>query len=123
MFSQRLKELRGNKGISQKELSSVLFVSQQTVAKWETDKTTPNPDMLVKISNYFNITTDYLLNYENEQKKVRSSEDERTLELLAEYPEVGTIVDIMAKLPLSAQKELAEYAKFRADQLEKEHQK
>lgn len=65
MFSCRLKELRNNKNISQKELATVMFVSQQTIAKWETDKATPNPDTLLRLANFFNITVDFLIGRTN----------------------------------------------------------
>ena len=61
MFSNRLKALRNKKGLSQTELAKLLFVSQQTVAKWETDKSTPNPETILKISNILDVSTDYLL--------------------------------------------------------------
>lgn len=61
MFSERLRELRNEKGISQKELAIALFVSQQTVAKWETDRSTPNPDMISQIAQYFDVSSDYLI--------------------------------------------------------------
>lgn len=60
-FCDRLKCARNNKGISQKKLAEYLFVSQQTVAKWETDKATPNPETIAKISETLNVSTDYLL--------------------------------------------------------------
>ena len=41
-FTERLKALRLEKNISQMKLSKELYVSQQTIAKWETDKSTPN---------------------------------------------------------------------------------
>ncbi len=61
MFSKRLKLLRKQTKISQKELADYLFISQQAVAKWEKEKSTPDPDMLNKIADYFNVSTDYLL--------------------------------------------------------------
>ena len=60
-FCDRLKCARNNKGISQKKLAEYLFVSQQTVAKWETDKATPTPETITKISETLNVSTDYLL--------------------------------------------------------------
>ena len=47
--------------MSQKELAEHLFVSQQSVAKWETDKSTPNPDMIARIAELFGVSSDYLL--------------------------------------------------------------
>jgi transcriptional regulator with XRE-family HTH domain len=61
MFQKRLQEIRTNHKISQKELAQSLQVSQQTIAKWENGKATPNPNMIAKIANYFNISSDYLL--------------------------------------------------------------
>lgn len=61
MFCNRLKDLREEAKISQSYLAKQLYVSQQTVAKWELNKTTPNPDMLIKIADYFDVTVDYLI--------------------------------------------------------------
>lgn len=61
MLSNRLKELRASKQISQAELSNILGVTQQAVGKWERDKTTPDYDTLKKISSYFGVSTDYLI--------------------------------------------------------------
>lgn len=64
MFNESLKEIRTQSGMSQKALAEKLFVSQQTVAKWETGKATPNPDMVVKLAEIFHVTTDELLGNE-----------------------------------------------------------
>lgn len=66
MFSENLKVLRNKANMSQKALADLLFVSQQTVAKWETNRATPNPDTVVKLADIFDVTTDYLLGKENE---------------------------------------------------------
>lgn len=60
-FCECLKKAREKQGISQKKLAEYLFVSQQTVAKWETDKSTPNPETITKISEILNVSFDYLL--------------------------------------------------------------
>ena len=61
MLPNRLKELRTNAKMSQKELAKKLFMSQQAVAKWETGAATPNPETLVKIAEIFGVTVDLLL--------------------------------------------------------------
>lgn len=66
MFSERLKKLRNEKRLSQKELAKELNMSQQTIAKWENNQSTPNPEMIVKIANFFDVSTDYLLGRTNE---------------------------------------------------------
>jgi transcriptional regulator with XRE-family HTH domain len=61
MLSKRIKNLREKSGLSQQKLADMLGVTQQAVAKWEGDKAEPDTSMLVKISNIFNVSLDYLL--------------------------------------------------------------
>lgn len=60
MLQDRLKELRTQKGISQKTLGEILNMSQQAIAKWEIGTATPDPLMLNRIADYFNVSVDYL---------------------------------------------------------------
>ena len=60
MFAQRLKELRKLNGLSQATLSSLLGVTQQAVGKWETGRSTPDPQTLARVAAYFKVSTDYL---------------------------------------------------------------
>ncbi len=61
MFKERLKELREGKGLSQKALANILSVSQGTIGNWESGIREPNFDMVQKLADYFQVTTDYLL--------------------------------------------------------------
>lgn len=65
MFSSQLKESRKAKGMSQAELSILLGVTQQAVGKWETGRSTPDPQMLVRIAEALETTTDKLLGLHN----------------------------------------------------------
>ena len=67
-FYERLKELRNEKKLSQKALSELIFVSQQTVAKWEKNNSTPNPDALIKICQVLDCSSDYLLGISETKK-------------------------------------------------------
>ena len=60
MFGEILKELRTKAGVSQKKLSEGLHVSQQTVGSWEVNRTTPSPDVMRRIADYFNVSIDHL---------------------------------------------------------------
>ena len=78
MFGEKLKALREDAGLYQKELGDVLNVTSQTVSGWEINRTTPDYDMLKKIANYFGVSIDYLLgnisnknNVEEEMKILR----------------------------------------------------
>lgn len=49
-ISKNIKQLRIQKGMTQDELAEVLFVTRQTVSNYETGKSRPDIDMLIKIS-------------------------------------------------------------------------
>ncbi len=59
---QKLKELRKSANLKQQELAEILNLDASSISKYETGKATPSPDILLKIANYFHVTTDYLLN-------------------------------------------------------------
>lgn len=61
MFSKQLKKYRKIYEVTQAKFANEIGVSQQAVAKWETDKATPDPYMLERISKFFNISVDTLL--------------------------------------------------------------
>ena len=61
MLSKRICELRISFGWTQVQLAQKLGVTKQTVSNWENDNIQPSIEMLIKLSNVFNISTDYLL--------------------------------------------------------------
>ena len=61
MLTTRLKEVRASLKYSQKYVAEQLYISQQAYAKYETGTATPNPEMLLKIAELFNVSVDYLL--------------------------------------------------------------
>lgn len=61
MFGNVLKNLRVSKGLSQEELSNKFGVSTSTIGMYETNKREPNFDLLKEFANFFNVSTDYLL--------------------------------------------------------------
>lgn len=62
----RIRELRINKKISQKELAKIFFIPPSTFNQYETGKRQPDYETLKKIADYFDVSTDYLLG-RNEQ--------------------------------------------------------
>jgi transcriptional regulator with XRE-family HTH domain len=75
IFSEKLQLIRKNKGFTQEELAEKLDVSRQAVAKWESGQAYPDISNLIRISNLFNVTVDYLVrdqecmaSYETEEK-------------------------------------------------------
>lgn len=60
-MESRIKQLRESRGLIQEILASELGITQQTMSKYERDVTTIKIDVLKKLAEYFNVTTDYLL--------------------------------------------------------------
>jgi len=64
-FSEILRELREEKGLSQKQLSNIVGISQSSVAKWELSKVEPSAGALITLANFFGITVGQLLGVES----------------------------------------------------------
>lgn len=60
-FSEKLLLLRKQKRLSQEQLAEMLDVSRQSVSKWESQQTLPEPSKLILISQIFNVSIDQLL--------------------------------------------------------------
>lgn len=64
IFSQRLKELRKDAGLSQVALAKELNLDKSTIAKYETAAISPSIEILVWFAKFFHVSTDYLLGLE-----------------------------------------------------------
>ena len=83
-FGKKLKELRQAAGLTQKQLAERLWLSKATVSYYEQSIRYPSPEILIKLSKVFHVSTDYLLGIE-EKKQVLdvtdlTDEDIRVLE-------------------------------------------
>ncbi len=61
-LSNRIYELRIQKGLSQKELGAILGVSNKAVSKWETGTAIPKTETLIKLAEFFGVSTEEFLN-------------------------------------------------------------
>ncbi|MCK5731850.1 MAG: helix-turn-helix transcriptional regulator [Tenericutes bacterium] len=69
MFHEKLRNLRKQKNMSQEELANQLDISRQSVSKWESGLSMPDLENVIKLSELFEVSLDYLL-------KDRKSESE-----------------------------------------------
>lgn len=67
-FGEKLQALRKAKGISQDQLAMQLNVSRQAISKWELGTSLPDVENVVEISRFFDISIDYLLKDELQDK-------------------------------------------------------
>ena len=99
----RFKELRIQHGYkSQQDLAKILFVNQTAISQWERGVTTPSPALLIKLSNMYNVSTDYLLG-----KSERGTSDKPV-----KIPVLG---DVAAGLPMMAVENIIDYEEISAE--------
>ena len=61
MYGERLRELRCEKGLTQKQLAEKLNISQKSLSKYERESLDLSTEMIVRICRYFQVSADYLL--------------------------------------------------------------
>ena len=64
-FNIRLKELRLEKGETQKDLANAIEVGRTTISEYESGKIVPKQEGLLRIANHFNVSVDYLTGVSN----------------------------------------------------------
>ena len=67
-FSKRLKSLRKDKRLTQKQLGELLFIDDTSISKYENEKAMPENELLQRIADFFGVSVDYLLGRTEEQK-------------------------------------------------------
>ena len=72
VFSERLKELRLKKGLTQTELGEKVGVKQNTFTNWENGKREPSFENLIKLADLLEVSLDWLFGREQMKVKKRS---------------------------------------------------
>jgi transcriptional regulator with XRE-family HTH domain len=93
-FGEMLKKLRKSNGLTQKELGGHLGLSKAVVSKYENGMGYPAFDILIRIADYFGVTTDYLLGTEKgktvDVSKLTESQIDVIHKLIAEFQKANT---------------------------------
>lgn len=77
-FSEKLQELRKQKGLTQEELAQFLYVSRTAVSKWESGRGYPNIESLKEIAKFFGVTVDQLLSGEEALNLAQEDQKQKT---------------------------------------------
>lgn len=78
IFSDKLIQLRKKSGMSQEELAEQMGVSRQSVSKWESMQSIPDLAKMVRLSELFGVSTDYLLKDEIEEIEITEPQEEKS---------------------------------------------
>lgn len=105
-FGKKLKKLRTDRGITQLELSEILDTAKSNISKYEADTIEPSISALRKLAEYFNVSTDYLLDitdtrepYSPAGRHVQTPENAPTLNYWISktgngYNEIAKLLDV-----------------------------
>ncbi len=64
-FSERLKELRTDKKLSQHKLADIIGVTQKAIDFWEKGQNEPKASYIIELAKFFGVSTDFILGLEN----------------------------------------------------------
>lgn len=100
MFGNRLKELRKAKGFTQKEIAQMLDLKERTYKSYENNERETDSQVLVKIANLFDVSIDFLLDFDVKavQKETFLDLSNKEVNLIRAYrnkPDMQKSVDIL----------------------------
>ena len=103
-FRTRLKQLRNEKKINQRELANFLKVAPSTISMYESGQREPNFEVLESLADFFNVDLNYLLGKSDKTTKLMIEDSQPTQGL--KIPVLGTVA---AGIPISAVEDILDY--------------
>ena len=98
---KQIKKYRNDLGLSQDALAEKVFVSRQTISNWENDKSYPDVNSLLLLSEVFGVSIDILIKGDvMEMKKQILVEDREKFEKLSKILSILFIATIISPIPL-----------------------
>ncbi len=100
-LGKQIKKYRNELALSQDALAEKIYVSRQTISNWENDKSYPDVNSLVLLSEVFNVSIDNLIKGDVEiMKKQVNEEDKREFEKLSQVFGILFLLAIISPIPL-----------------------
>jgi transcriptional regulator with XRE-family HTH domain len=99
---ERIKELRTKAGLTQSDLAKIVEMTYIQIGRYETKKANPSSDVLQKIAQALNTTTDYLMNGSTDEMANSQLKDKELLNLFKSVEQLGNDDKQMIKTFLDA---------------------
>jgi len=100
---KNLKTIREKLNITQVRLSVAIEVSQETISAYEAGKALPSAETLIKMANFLNTSTDYLLDLTDNSLPVKD----------IKHNDYDELISIYKRLDKDAKEDIVKYAKIR----------
>ena len=98
LFSERLRELRQNKGLSQSQLADALNISKSAISMYELGKREPDLETLEGIADFFNVDINYLIGKEDGSMYYLDPEAAEIAQEVQQRPELKILFDATRKV-------------------------
>lgn len=108
----RLKFLREEKGLFQSDIAKILGISIAAVGFYENEKRDMSPDTIIKLAEYFGVTTDYLLGKSDVRNPAQQIDD------ILNEAMIGMSKQEYDKLTETQKKQIRDFAIFVKNQSE-----
>ena len=66
-WNERIRGLREDKDLTQEEMGKIVKETQKQISNWETGRNEPPYDILIRYTNYFKVSADYILGLTNKK--------------------------------------------------------
>ena len=110
MFNLRLKQLREDAGYSQYSFAAAFGTKQSTVGGWESGAREPKIETLIKLANFFNVSTDYLLGKDNNVPTISIPKKEAPLPVPMLGKDAQKLLDMYDEMGKESKEQLMLYA-------------
>ncbi|MCR6116612.1 helix-turn-helix transcriptional regulator [Salipaludibacillus agaradhaerens] len=120
MLKDKLVQLRKRKKKTQQDIADIIGVTRPAYTAYEKGNRTPDYDIIKKLADYFDVTTDYLLG-RSDHPELTAEDDEKSFDyykskIAKEFPDIDLMFKDMESLSAEDMKEVYEYIKFKMSQ-------
>lgn len=99
---EQIRAYRSSLGLSQEELAAAVYVTRQTVSNWETGKSYPDIQSLLRLSALYGVSLDQLIKGDAERMKEKINDDEiRAFNRLSNVFALMMVLSLLAWAPLA----------------------
>jgi transcriptional regulator with XRE-family HTH domain len=122
-FGSRLKELRLEKKLTQKELGERLKLSESAIGMYERGERLPPIDLIKKIASFFDVTRSYIIGDTNDRSSSSFAEIDEDLKVLMEDPDFMVAYKEYPGSPEEAKEDLIGFLKLIKERDERKKKK
>jgi len=119
VFGRRLKILRDRTGLNQDSIAKEIGISRSRYSHYETNRVEPDLDLIRKLSDYHNVTTDYLLGKTDDPHVTEGDKKSAIIERIkAEFPDADLMFNDLASFTAEDMQDVYDFIKFKKSQKE-----